>query len=163
MKIKSILWTNFALISFFCAFAPVNIAVPYDERVAWCTDRLDIRNSNYGNTKIYKECMKTAAEEIRKYEKKKEEEREQWRLDKIKWEKEKPERERKERIEKERKMRIKKDAELKRKAEKLRKEAEARAERLRMEEKARKKRENDLGVQRKYLDEFPSSEADLFN
>ena len=107
--------------------------------------------------------MKTAAEEIRNYEKKKEEQREQWRLDSIKREKERPERERKERIEKERKMRIKKEAELKRKAQELRKEAEARAERLRMEEKARKKRENDLGVQRKYLDEFPSSEADLFN
>jgi len=66
---------------------------PYNERDAFCRDKLSVYNSNYINAKIYNSCMSEADNLIRKFEN----EAAEWRAEsekrRIEWENEKKERE----------------------------------------------------------------------
>ena len=88
MKLKTFVALNVSSIMLICFSAPAGIAVPYDERAAWCADKsYRISSSNYDNTKRFNECMKTAAQQIRKYEKQQEIWREERKRELIEWEK----------------------------------------------------------------------------
>ena len=49
-------------------FSLPSLAVPFSEKNAFCTDRLNIYLSNFDNQKIYNECMENADELIERYE-----------------------------------------------------------------------------------------------
>ena len=71
------------------------IAIPWSEQHAWCvTKTQSIYNTAYRNTKLYNNCIKTAEQQIRQYEKRQRE-----------WELGAPERARQEREAEERKKR----------------------------------------------------------
>ena len=58
---------NIMLLGLFVAiltFPHLSFAIPFNEKHAFCTDQMNINNTNYINTKIYNECMKTADEVI---------------------------------------------------------------------------------------------------
>ena len=94
------------------------MAIPYDEREAWCTDKaISIYKSKYKNLKDFKACMRDARRQILQHEREKRE-----------WEKGAPERARKRKAE-----------EARRRAEEEKRKAEA--ERRRAEEYRRRRDE----------------------
>lgn len=85
------------IVVFILILHPACYGFPYNERDAFCRDKLSRYNSNYTNAKIYNHCISNADRLIKEYEKEKARRR-------IEWERGEPERKRqREQMEKERK------------------------------------------------------------
>jgi len=120
-------------------------AQPYNEKHAFCADKLSIHLSQYENTKRYNECMRNVHNLIREHE----EQKEKRRLDQIRrqeqWERDAPRRRRNEMLKRKEKERIQKMREEQyRKKKEREKQKILEEERRRLEEERRREeQEND--------------------
>ncbi len=86
-NIRTLIFSAASLL-FNCLYLEQAGSVPYNEKHAFCADKLSINLSQYENTKRYNKCMRNVHDLIREHEEKKEKRR-------LEWEQGRPERERK--------------------------------------------------------------------
>ncbi len=64
----SIIIILFGLFTTFLIFPHITFAIPFSEKHAFCTDRMNINASNYVNQKVYNDCMENAEAYIKQSE-----------------------------------------------------------------------------------------------